>query len=117
MNGENTNHPKFITLFNVTDGIHQMFPTEWILAVAPLFEKSELIQSPEPVLGRTLVTLKDRNGIVTNHSLEDFHKILGSTLVGGVEGEEVVLKAVPDRKPVIVVPDDSASAVVPFKKH
>lgn len=109
---ENKNQPGFMTIFDVTTGTHQIFAMDWILAVAPLFEKSSVIAALEPVLGRTGVTFKDRQGVITNHSMEDWHNILGSKMI--TEGPIV---SVPEKKAIIVPDDQIVSSVVPFKKE
>lgn len=93
---------QFITVFNVVDQVHQIIPVDFIMAVAPLFEKSEIVDAPTPVLGHTVITMKNMQGLPTNHSLEDIHKALGSELVGADNTLPVILQVSPPRREIII---------------
>lgn len=87
--------PRFITVFNTNDGVHEILEVSFLLAIAPLYKKSEVLDDVVPVKGFTVITNKAREGTVTNHTMQEFHDLLGSKM----PGTEVPLIDIPSRSP------------------
>lgn len=89
--------PRFICIFNAKDRIHQIIPVDFILAISPLFELSSEIASPQPVIGKTLITMKDRQGFMTDHSMADLIDLLGADMI-----PDRPLTIYPEGRPIVI---------------
>lgn len=67
------------------DGVHIIIPTDFIMSVAPLFKRSEVLDEAFPVRGKTLINMKSHKGLEVYDTLENIMKALNAKMV--TEGE------------------------------